>query len=243
MISCLIVNFNCLEHTKNLVKDLKRQTYKDYELIIVDQNSVEPGTEAFLDQMMAEGNVVIQNGFNKPLNAIWNEFTRMAKGDICSFLNNDIRIPLNFLSDTHQVFDAEPDVSCVIHPTNHKDWTVAKKKLSYVVLEERTRQGWDFSFRKSEWVDIPAVLDFYCGDDFIFENIYRNNKKVAFALSSPIIHLLSQTRYSTFNKVIPNRQPFKDIEAYKNLGYPHYLNLVDKYSKIQPEIKLVREEQ
>lgn len=241
MISCLIVNFNCLEHTKNLVNDLKRQTFTDYELIIVDQNSVEPGTKEFLNKMQSNC-TIIRNSFNKPLNAIWNEFIVRAKGDVCAFLNNDIRIPANFLEDTRDVFDLEPEVSAVIHPTNHKDWTVATDDLTYVVLDERTRQGWDFSFRKSEWVNIPSELDFYCGDDFIFEHIYIKNKKVAFALSSPIIHLLSRTRYSDYNKVIPNRNPNRDVDNYKKLGYKHYLNLVDKYSKIHPEIKEIKEE-
>ena len=175
MISCLIVNFNCLGHTKNLIQDLEAQTYKKYKLTIVDQNSEEIGTAQFLNSSELFGHTVIRNDHNKPLNRIWNEFISASPYEYCSFLNNDIRIAPNFLSHTKKIFDAEPSVACVIHPTNHKDWQVARKKLSYDILEERTRQGWDFTFRKSLWTPIPEVLDFYCGDDFIFENIYVNN--------------------------------------------------------------------
>jgi glycosyltransferase involved in cell wall biosynthesis len=241
MISCLIVNFNCLFHTKNLIKDVEAQDLQDFELIIMDQNSHEEGTKEFLESIKNKY-TVIQNGYNKPLNTIWNDFVTMSKYDYCAFLNNDIRIPTNFLSNTVEIFNLEPSVSCVIHPTNHKDWSIAKKKLSYEILSDRTRQGWDHSFRKSDWVTIPSILDFYCGDDFIFENVYLRNKHVAMALSSPIIHLLSQTRKSPLNKVIPNRNPIKDVESYKKLGFRHYLNILDKYSKIEPEIAHIRQE-
>jgi hypothetical protein len=244
MISCLIVNFNCLFHTKNLINDLERQNISGFELIVIDQNSVEDGTADFLNNLKSSKCKVkiIKNTYNKPLNQIWNEFTEMASFNYCAFLNNDIRIPKNFLSDTIKIFDKEPLVYCVIHPTNHSAWTTATQELTYDIPDDKTRQGWDFSFRKDQWVNIPSCLDFYCGDDFIFENLYEKHGKVAIATSSPIIHLLSQTRKSPLNKVIPNRNPNKDIENYKALGYKHYLNLLDKYSKIHPEIDKITEE-
>lgn len=241
MISCLIVNFNCLQHTKNLVADLEAQNFQGFELIIVDQNSQEAGTKDFLDAMQSKY-IVVQNGYNKPLNHIWNWFAKVAQYDFCAFLNNDIRIPKNFLSDTVNIFMKEPDVACVVHPTNHPDWQIARKKLDYVVLDERVRQGWDFSYRRAYWTPIPEILDFYCGDDFVFENTYLNNRKVAMALSSPIIHLLSQTRRSPLNRVIPNRNPNKDIENYRALGFTHNLGLIDKYSKVAPEIVSLKQE-
>jgi glycosyltransferase involved in cell wall biosynthesis len=242
MISCLIVNFNCLNYTKALINDLLAQSYQDFDVILVDQHSSEEGTEDFLNEYAAHSKfTVIENNYNRPLNHIWNEFVKTCKGEYCSFLNNDITITPNFLSDTLEIFSNENDVSCVIHPTNHPHWNVyTPNKLNYKVLDKRTRQGWDFSFRKSDWVNIPEILDFYCGDDFIFENIYLRNKKVAMALSSPVIHWLSQTRKSPLNKVIPNRNPNKDIDNYKKLGFNHYLNLLSEYSNIEPTITIIK---
>jgi glycosyltransferase involved in cell wall biosynthesis len=242
MISCLIVNLNCAKHTENLIKDLERQTYNNFDITVVDQNSTEPYTKILLNSLTFSGYNIIKNSYNKPLNLIWNEFIRNSKNEYCSFLNNDIRIPYNFLDNTKTILDIEPSVSCVIHPTNHPNWFKTRKILSYDILDDRTRQGWDFTFRKSHWTNIPKCLDFYCGDDFIFENIYNNDHKVAMATSSPVIHLLGQTRKSPLNTIIPNRNPIKDIEEYKKLGYRHYLNVLDKYSKIEPEIAKIFEE-
>lgn len=239
MISCLVVNYNCLEYTKKLINQiLTEQSCKELELVVVDQASTESHTKEYLDSIRYIDHVeIIENTCNTPLCQLWNSFVEHAKYDYCAFLNNDILIPPNFLSDVEHIFQKESTVSCVIHPTNHPSWTKATLDIvNYVILTDKTRQGWDFSFRKSDWVAIPDCLDFYCGDDFIFENVYQNDKHVAMALSSPIIHWLSQTRKSPLNKIIPNRNPPKDIENYKNLGYSHYLNILDEYSKVNPEI-------
>lgn len=246
MISCLIVNFNCLDYTKALINDLKNQSYKEYDVLLVDQNSSELGTKEFLESCKYLPNfTVITNNFNKPLNHIWNEFVATAKGDYCSFLNNDIVIPPNFLSDVAMAFSVDENVSCVIHPTNHPNWSkYTPSKFTMVIPNEKTRQGWDFSFRRTDWIEIPSILEFYCGDDFIFENVYRNNKKIAITTSSPIIHWLSRTRKSPLNKVIPNRNAPRDVENYKLLGFPHYLGLLPEYSNAEPTIdKLVEGKQ
>lgn len=232
-ITCLIVNYNCLFHTYNLLADIKKQTYNNYELIIVDQGSIEIGTHGYLDRWEADGHIVIRNKSNESLNQIWNDTIKYSHSPIVSFLNNDIRIPPNFLQDTWDIFDRERDVTCVIHPTNNPIFHV-KDKLEYVVLEERTMQGWDFSFRKDDWIDIPADLKFYCGDDFIFENLYLREKKVAMALSSPITHLRSQTKKSELNKSRLDVDAEQDIINYKKLGFSHYLDMLNEYSKGRP---------
>lgn len=241
MISCLIVNFNCLDYTRKLVQDVINQTYREYDILLVDQNSHELGTSEFLDSFSGVHNVtVVRNTWNRPLNHIWNDFARDAKGEYLTFLNNDITIPPNFLSDVAAIFELETDVACVVHPTNHPDWGFFTiNELSYEVLNEPVRQGWDFSYRKNEWDNIPEVLEFYCGDDYVFENVYRRNRKVAMATSSPIIHWLSQTRKSPLNKVIPNRNPNRDIENYKNLGYVHRLGLIERYSNVAPTLHTI----
>lgn len=241
MISCLIVNFNCLNYTKALIDDLFKQTYQDFDVLVIDQNSIETGTTEFLEYCHNLPNfTVIKNNYNKPLNHIWNEFVASAKGDYCSFLNNDITIPPNFLNDNYHTFKSNDNISCTIHPTNHPNWSIyTPNKLSYVILNQKTRQGWDFTFRKSDWVNIPTILEFYCGDDFIFENVYIRNKKVAMITSSPIIHWLSQTRKSPLNKVIPNRNPMRDVENYKALGFSHYLDLISEFSNVNPTIQTI----
>jgi hypothetical protein len=207
------------------------QTEKNYNLTIVDQNSSEKGTDLFLENCKNENIAVVKNNSNVPLNRLWNNFRKQSSCDILTFLNNDILIPTNFLSDNKNVFASDDDIGIVIHVTNNPDYNLDLEKTRSIVLSEKVRQGWDFSIMRKYFVEIPSSLDFYCGDDFLFENIYKQNKTVAICLSSPIIHLLSQTRKN--NKIILNRNPIKDVLNYKLLGYKHYLD-IPKYSKLEP---------
>ena len=219
----LIVNLNCLDHTKKLVKMVEQQTDKNYKLTIIDQNSSEKGTMEFLNECSNKNISIIKNNKNIPLNRLWNEFRINSSCEILSLLNNDILIPKNFISDNIKIFETHENVGVVIHVTNNLNFQLNLEKTDYIILKEKVRQGWDFSIRKKDFVKIPDLLDFYCGDDFLFENIYNNGKEVALCLSSPIIHLLSQTRKN--NKIIINRNPIKDILNYKLLGYKHYLDI------------------
>lgn len=245
MISCLIVNFNCLDYTRKLVQDVINQSYQDFDLLIVDQNSHEVGTEQFLSSFSGIHNIkVVRNSWNRPLNHIWNDFARDAKGKYLAFLNNDITIPPNFLSDTVAIFDKHHEVACVVHPTNHPNWGYyTPNELTYEILDEPVRQGWDFSYRACDWSPIPEILEFYCGDDYVFENVYHRGMKVAMATSSPIIHWLSQTRKSPLNPVIPNRNPNRDIDNYKKLGLVHRLGLIERFSNVAPTLqRIIRKE-
>lgn len=241
-LAVIIVNRNCLNHTKNLMRDLSMQTNRNFDIFLIDNASTEAGTKEYLN--LIEKNTphkVIYNTGNISLNKIWNNYASNSAYEFISFLNNDIVIPTNFIDDTIKIFEKQKLVTCVIHATNHPDYSVVKKNLEYVVLdpEKRVRQGWDFTIRTCNWVNIPETLQFYCGDDFIYEIIRRKNLKVAVALSSPIIHHQGQTRKSS-----PKEEDLRirniamnDINEYKRLGYPHVWEQLSPYSKTLPTFK------
>lgn len=241
-LAVIIVNRNCLNHTKNLMKDLSMQTNRNFDIFLIDNASTETGTIEFL-QLIEKNtpHTVIRNSKNISLNKIWNEYANNSKYEFVSFLNNDIVIPTNFIDDTIKIFEKQKLVTCVIHATNHPNYFTVKKNLDYVVLDPaiKVRQGWDFTLRTCNWVNIPETLQFYCGDDFIYEIIKRKNLRVAVALSSPIIHYQGQTRKNS-----PKDEgarigniALSDINEYKRLGYPHIWEQLSPYSKILPTFK------
>jgi hypothetical protein len=234
-----------LAHTKNLISDLDRQTHSKYDVYFYDQNSTEPGTKEFLIQLSRRSNYhVIQNGENIPLNHVWNKFANTAKDyDILTFLNNDIRITSNYLQDTANVLGKDPRIGIVIHATNNRDFSTATSPTRHIFQEATIKQGWEFSLRPADWKDIPHQLWFYCGDDFIFDNMHKMRKKVGVVTSSPVIHKLSKTREAMgedFTAKIKQRALI-DIENYKKLGFNHQWNNITKYSRLQPELKQITE--
>ena len=81
MIDVIVINLNCLEHTKNLIDDLRKQSFPHFDLTILDQNSVEDGTVEWLDEIRKDEvlkPIVIRHNRNIPLNSLWNSYVELS---------------------------------------------------------------------------------------------------------------------------------------------------------------------
>lgn len=193
MIDIQVVNINGLCFTKNLVDDLLRQSHP-FSLRIVDQNSSEEGTKEYLESLKVHPQIrVLKNDSNVDLNRLWNDFYEKSKAPYLCFLNNDVRVPSNFVKDTIEILGKEPEVGCVVHATNHANYQ-RTRPLKYVVLDQKIIQGWDFTIRRTIYNPIPEELRVFGGDNYLYHHLYSAGWKVAMALSSPIIHYVAQSR-------------------------------------------------
>lgn len=245
-IAVCVVNFNCLEDTKELIHDLYRQDYSDFSLYFYDQNSSENGTQEFLENLTFLPNAtVIQNDHNRPLNHIWNDFAETAgkTHKYLTFLNNDVRIPRNYLEDTITVLSRDNRIGIAVHATNNRKYSQATRPTRHAIENTFIKQGWDFSLRSKDWIKIPTPLKFYCGDDFVFQKSFDKGLKTGVITSSPIIHKLSKTRKNmdteSANKI--RNQANLDIATYKQLGFKHVWNNIPKQSNLEPQFNKVTE--
>ncbi len=202
-ISVLLVNLNNLEYTKQCLDDLLNQDIV-FNLRLVDQNSSETGTKEFFHDFFTKhsngefyGKIdyleILNTGFNKPLNHLWNDYVKESSTEFICLLNNDVRISPNFLSSSISVLEKEPYVGFVNHVTNNLTYSSWSDSLEYVIMETPYRQGWDPTFRKSFYNQIPQNLNFFYGDDFIYSKLYESGYKGAYILNSPMIHFERST--------------------------------------------------
>ena len=202
-ISILLVNLNNLEYTKECLNDLLNQDIV-FNLRLIDQNSSEFGTKEFFDEFFSRhqngdfyGKInfleVLNTGFNKPLNHLWNEYMNESLTDFVCLLNNDVKVSPNFLSSAVTILENEPKVGVVNHITNNIKFSSWSDSLNYIVMESPYRQGWDPIFRKSCYNNIPENLNFFYGDDFIYSKLYESGYKGAYVLNSPMIHFEKST--------------------------------------------------
>ena len=198
-----VVNINGLSYTKEVVRGLKHQN-APFSLKIVDQASEEYGTVNYFNWLEMVWQVIMShardfqvqiNTHHRPLNSLWNEFYESTKGNYLCFLNNDVELPGNFVSDTVSVLDLEPEVGIVIHATN---CLTQQEELKYEILETGWVQGWDHTVRREAFTPIPEQLHTYGGDDWLFCNAYDKGWKVAVILSSPIVHYGKRSRHSMY---------------------------------------------
>jgi GT2 family glycosyltransferase len=247
----IVINLNTLSYTKNCIEDLLKQNVP-FDLTLVDQASHEKGIGEVFKWAQSQWNNrgrlnIIYNKINKSLNQVWNDFAQQAPNQYLCYLNNDVRIPSNFIKDSESVFITEPNVSITIHSTNHPTWlSKATHKLHYNIPQnQKIKQGWDFTIRKSDWELIPEIFKIFYGDDFIFYKTLLKNKKIAYILSSPILHFqgMSQRPHEAGFKVsYPKRNDnFRDdTHAWASTGWPHDHHSLTDFTRIKPTVNLVR---
>lgn len=231
-INVLVVNLNNIRYTKNCIEDLLRQDDKNFKITLVDQASTEYGTDEYLESLREVNNPminIIKNEVNSPLNHVWNWFSDYANEDLLCFLNNDVRIPSNFVSDTVKTFMENESIGIAVHTTNHQNYNSKLDELKYMVMNEnKYMQGWDYTIKKDLFKKIPDALRTYCGDDFTFQNVYDGGKKLAYILSSPMIHYEGKSKqYLMENGVL-------DIHRYIDMGYKHHLKPNFMFTNIKP---------
>lgn len=94
MLSIIIVNWNGKKWLKTCLSSLYAQTYKNFEIIVVDNNSDDDSVE-FLEKNYRE--LKILHSENKGFGHGANIGARVARGDFLMFFNEDMFVDNNFL--------------------------------------------------------------------------------------------------------------------------------------------------
>ena len=229
-----VINLNSLHYMKDVVNDLSRQTHP-FKLRLVDQGSTEEGTREYFESLIGK-HEVIMNDSNVDVYQVWNSFYEQTDDDLLCFLNNDVRLPSNFVKDTVDIFEKEPTVGGVIHSTNHSSYQRVTP-LNYVLFSNSFGQGWDCTFRRSAYTLIPKELKLFYGDDFVFINLYRTGGRVAVALSSPIIHFVGASRKDPAHEAVEMIQGKRWMRQH---GYERLRHRC-KYTRGLPEFLEIKE--
>jgi len=94
LVSLIIPTRNGLKLLKTCVGSiLEKTTYRNYEIMIVDNGSDDPGTLQYFDLLKKKNNIRILRD-NSPFNysALNNKAVKLAKGKIVGLLNNDLQV-------------------------------------------------------------------------------------------------------------------------------------------------------
>ena len=107
-ISIVIVNYNGKDLLKTLLKSISESTYKNYEIIVVDNNSND-NSQDFIKKNYKNVKL-IANKRNLGYSGI-NSGLRYCTGDYILFLNNDIEIDKNCISSMLKVIKSDKNTA------------------------------------------------------------------------------------------------------------------------------------
>jgi GT2 family glycosyltransferase len=100
-ISVIIPTLNRYEYLKDVFEDLKLQTYKNFETIVVDQT--DNPDKQFYDRFDIDKKVIFQEGKGQWLAR--NEAVRVAKGDLLLFYDDDSRVGSDWIAEHIKALD------------------------------------------------------------------------------------------------------------------------------------------
>jgi glycosyltransferase involved in cell wall biosynthesis len=113
-VSCIIPFYNSEKYFEETIQSVLAQTFKDFELILVDDSSTD-GSKAIADkyQKLDPRIVVTSNKYEKGISGARNSGLDIAKGEyIANLDSDDISLPTRFEKQV-QFLDANPDIGVV----------------------------------------------------------------------------------------------------------------------------------
>ena len=111
LVSIVVLNYNGLKWLKPCLDSVVTQTYSNYEVILVDNGSVDTSVE-FVEQNYPSVKVV-RIGKNLGFAEGNNVGAKVAKGEFLFLLNNDTYVEKDYLEKLLKSFDEIPNLGCV----------------------------------------------------------------------------------------------------------------------------------
>ncbi len=113
-VSVIVPTYGREDALHDTVKDCLELDYPGFEVIVVDQKpNHQPRLQQFLDQCAADGQIQLHNLDWASLPGARNYAVRRAKGEIMIFIDDDVRLPKNFIQTHVEVFLEKPEIGAV----------------------------------------------------------------------------------------------------------------------------------
>lgn len=131
-VSIITINFNNIDGLKRTINSISEQTYKDYELVVVDGGSRDGGKE-YLEQVSGKfPHILWVSEPDKGIYNAMNKGTRMSSGEYCIFMNSgDCFFDSDSLKKSVNYLDGETDIiSGAVKTDNFSKDAPFEKELS-----------------------------------------------------------------------------------------------------------------
>jgi len=126
-VTIIIPHYNqkgCLER---LLPSVDTQTFKDFEVIIIDDRTPDEATVSFIKDFIKDRPTMylVQNSENMRFIKTCNKGIKLAKGDYICLLNSDTEVKSTFVEDNVRIMDSDTTIgglSCVVVDQHGRNW-------------------------------------------------------------------------------------------------------------------------
>lgn len=114
--SVIIPVYNVEKHLGKCIDSILAQTFKDYELILIDDGSLDKSGEICEQYAMKDSRIVVVHQKNGGVSAARNKGIDKAKGRYITFIDSDDSVENNYLSSMYTISE---DIDLVIGGIKH----------------------------------------------------------------------------------------------------------------------------
>ena len=160
-VSVLIPTYNYARYLGEAIESVLNQTFTDFELIIVDDQSKD-NTDEVVSKYLHDPRVSYKkNPVNLGLVGNFNRALELANGDYIKFLLADDKLDKTILSKFSGVLDSYPNVSLVTSISGTFGDVVHTRKLPFTGLQTGTKVILEsLNHGKGNWLGEPSVVMF-----------------------------------------------------------------------------------
>lgn len=249
-VSIIIPCYNLGQYLETAIQSVMKQTFTDWELIIIDDGSTDPETKSVLDQINYPKTTVIRTT-NQGLPAARNTAIKKAKGEYIACLDADDQYAPAFLEKTVAVLDGDEDhnlgmVTTWIQTYGVKNEVWQTSGYDPVLLATRNvlhvaslfrRECWEKVKGYSEslkvgyqdwdfWIKIVAAgYAWECIEEALFHYQVREKSMVYFS---------NQKRPQLFKAIVLNNRAFYEKNLVKIIS--KFFSISEKYEATSQQV-------
>ncbi len=176
-ISIIMASYNYAEYIKQAIESILSQTYKNWELIIVDDGSTDNSIDVIKYYVEKFDNILLyqhKNGINKGLSETLQLGLKKSAGKYIAFLESDDYWADNYLEEKINVVNNNPDVKFIFNATElFGDEEVIKEHLKNTSDNPPIEEKTDFyEFIPFSFLEMSVVGTF--SSMFIDKNVLSN---------------------------------------------------------------------
>jgi GT2 family glycosyltransferase len=126
-VSIIIPHYNQKDCLQGLFPNLVDQTYKDFEVILIDDCTPDEATIDFVREFIKDkpNMHLVQNSVNMRFVKTCNRGITLAKGEYLCFLNSDTTLKNNFIQRNVEILDSDATIgglTCIVVDKSGQNW-------------------------------------------------------------------------------------------------------------------------
>lgn len=221
MISIIVPVYNAEKYLRNCIDSIINQTYKNLEVILVDDGSTDSSPQILDEYKKKDDRIMVIHQKNLGQSIARNYGLKMATGEYVGFVDSDDTIEPDMFLRLRQAIDGVDLALCqynTVYPNktitsakSEEVKTLTKTELWEEVFGHLNNAVWNKLFRKDLLQGVCFDENFVHGEDLIFNVLYLNKANSGRLVNVPLYNYYKRGDSITTGKF--SRVKLHEIES------------------------------